>query len=172
MKTEIKSRWSQYSLCKSQAKAPTLLFLSPLPQSIHCFEQSWELLKGEVDLIAVDLPGFGGSEGGMELMNFPAQSAFLEKIINALGLNHFHIVAPDIAMPVAMHYVMFREHSVKSIIIGDGPGILPSDDGSLIRKISGSAVWRAIVALMERVLSSPQQLRLVSSLQPNRCRAQ
>ena len=48
----------------------------------------------------------------------PAQSAFLEKIKRS-GLNHFHIVAPDIAMPVAMHYVMFREHAVKSIIIGD-----------------------------------------------------
>ena len=33
----------------------------------------------------------------------------------------------------------------KSILIGDGPGVLPSDNGSLIRKITGSALWRMIV---------------------------
>ena len=130
---------------KRQADAPTVLFLSPLPQSIHCYEQSWALLTGEADLIAVDLPGFGGSEGGVELMNFAAQSAFLEKIIDHLNLTDVHIVAPDVAMPVAMHYVMFRAHRAKSILIGDGPGVLPSQDGSLIRKIAGSGFWRAIV---------------------------
>lgn len=124
---------------------PTVLFLSPLPQSLYCYEQSWKMLVGEFNLIAVDLPGFGGSEGGMEFMNFSAQSAFLEKVIHQLKLKDVHIVAPDIAMPVALHYVLYRNHQAKSILIGDGPGILPSKDGSLIRKIVGSAFWRAIV---------------------------
>ena len=124
---------------------PTILFLSPLPQSIYCYEQSWKLLSGDFDLVAIDLPGFGGSEGGMSLMNFSAQSLFLEKLINQLGLKDVHIVAPDVAMPVALHYVLYRNHQAKSILVGDGPGILPSEDGSLIRKIVGSAFWRAIV---------------------------
>lgn len=128
-----------------KASAPTVLFLSPLPQSLHCYEASWTSLVGEADLVAVDLPGFGGSEGGMDLMTFAAQSAFLEKIVAHLGLTDFHIVAPDVAMPVALHYVMHREHAAKSILIGDGPGVLPSDDGSLIRKIAGSAFWRGMV---------------------------
>ena len=126
---------------------PSLLFLSPLPQSIYCYEQSWAVLQNEANLIAVDLPGFGGSEGGMDLMNFAAQSAFLEKIVAHLGLTDFHIIAPDVAMPVAMHYVMHRDHRAKSILIGDGPGILPSDNGSLVRKIVGSSFWQAMVRL-------------------------
>lgn len=127
--------------------SPSILFLSPLPQSFHCYEQSWLALAGEADLLAVDLPGFGGSEGGMEHMSFAAQSAFLEKIIAHFGLSDVHIVAPDVAMPVAMHYVMHRAHKARSILIGDGPGVLPSADGSLIRKIVGWAFWRLIVRL-------------------------
>lgn len=130
-----------------KADAPTVLFLSPLPQSLHCYEQTWTHLTGEADLVAVDLPGFGGSEGGMDQMTFAAQSAFLEKIVSHLDLSDVHIVAPDVAMPVALHYVMHRAHAASSILIGDGPGVLPSADGSLIRKIVGSAFWRAMVRI-------------------------
>ena len=56
-----------------------------------------------------------------------------------------HLVAPDIAMPVALHYVLHRTHRAASILIGDGPGVVPSADGSLIRKIVYSGFWRAIV---------------------------
>lgn len=124
---------------------PTVLFLSPLPQSLHCYEDVWTRLADEADLVAVDLPGFGGSEGGMDKMSFEAQSAFLAKIVSHLELSDVHIVAPDVAMPVALHYVMHRAHVASSILIGDGPGVLPSADGSLVRKIVGSAFWRAMV---------------------------
>ena len=50
-------------------------------------------------------------------------------------------------MPVALHYVIHRNHSVKSLLVGDGPGILPSNDGSLIKKIVGSSFWRTMVRL-------------------------
>ena len=125
--------------------APTVLFLSPLPQSIYCYDACWAALTGEANLWAVDLPGFGGSEGGMDKMSFAAQSAFLEKLVAHFDLTDVHIVAPDVAMPVAMHYVMHRAHRARSILIGDGPGVTPSDDGSLVRKIVGSAFWRAMV---------------------------
>lgn len=130
-----------------QPGAATVLFLSPLPQSILCYDAVWGQLQGKADLIAVDLPGFGRSEGGNDHMSFAAQSAFLEKFIEKVGLSNLHIVAPDVAMPVAMHYVMNRNHKAKSLLVGDGPGILPSADGSLIRKIVGSGFWRTMVRL-------------------------
>ena len=124
---------------------PTILFLSPLPQSILCYDAVWKALAPKAKLIAIDLPGFGGSEGGKDLMSFAAQSAFFAKIVAALDLSDFHVVAPDVAMPVALHYVLHRNHKANSLLIGDGPGILPSADGSLIRKIVGSRFWRMIV---------------------------
>ena len=127
--------------------APTILFLSPLPQSILCYDAVWSRLSETANLVAADLPGFGRSEGGQEYMSFEAQSAFLERFINTQGLKDVHIVAPDIAMPVALHYVIHRDQKVKSLMVGDGPGILPSKDGSLIRKIVGSGFWRTMVRL-------------------------
>lgn len=139
----LKIRYAQ----SRKTDRPTVLFLSPLPQSILCYDAVWAQLEGDADLIAVDLPGFGRSDGRTEHMSFAAQSAFLENFIEALALEEVHIVAPDIAMPVAMHYAIHRKSKAKSLIIGDGPGILPSADGSLIRKIVYSGFWRTMVRL-------------------------
>ena len=117
------------------AGRPTILFLSPLPQSIYCYDLSWSALVGEANLIAIDLPGFGGSEGGMDMMRFDAQSSFLQRAIDHFDLSDVHIVAPDVAMPVALHYALHREHRAASLLIGDGPGVLPSCDGSLCGRL-------------------------------------
>ena len=127
--------------------APTILFLSPLPQSILCYDAVWSQLIGKVNLVALDLPGFGGSQGSKDYMSFSAQSAFLEIFLGTMKLNDVHIVAPDIAMPVALHYAIHRKSRLKSLLVGDGPGILPSADGSLIKKIVGSGFWRTLVRL-------------------------
>lgn len=124
---------------------PTVLFLSPLPQSILCYDKVWAGLADDSYLVALDLPGFGRSAGDMSFMTFEAQSEFLEKFVSEMGLTEVHIVAPDIAMPVALHYVMHRDHKAVSILIGDGPGILPSDNGSLVTKIVHSGFWRSMV---------------------------
>ena len=129
------------------ADGPTVLFLSPLPQSILCYDATWAALATAANLVALDLPGFGQSEGDISYMSFAAQSAFLEKFIAKLGLSDVHIVAPDVGMPVALHYVMHRDHKAKSIMIGAGPSVQPSTDGSLVRKMIGSAFWRFVFTM-------------------------
>ena len=64
-----------------KADGPTVLFLSPLPQSILCYDKTWSELSANANMVALDLPGFGKSEGGMSYMTFTAQSAFLQKFI-------------------------------------------------------------------------------------------
>ena len=124
-----------------------VLFLSPLPQSILCYDAIWSALSANANLIALDLPGFGGSEGDISYMTFAAQSAFLQKFISELGISDVHIVAPDVGMPVALHYVLHRDHKAKSILVGAGPSVLPSADGSLVRKMIHSRFWRFIFAM-------------------------
>jgi pimeloyl-ACP methyl ester carboxylesterase len=126
------------------ADGPTVLFLSPLPQSILCYDAMWAALSATANLVALDLPGFGQSEGDISYMTFAAQSAFLQKFISELGLSDIHIVAPDVGMPVALHYVLHCDHTAKSIMIGAGPSVQPSIDGSLVRKMIGSAFWRFV----------------------------
>lgn len=129
------------------ADGPTVLFLSPLPQSILCYDATWSALSATANLVALDLPGFGQSEGNLSYMNFAAQSAFLAKFITELGLEDVHIVAPDVGMPVTLHYVLHRDHKAKSIMVGAGPSVQPSADGSLVRKMIGSGFWRLVFSI-------------------------
>ena len=121
---------------------PVVLLLCPLPQSILCYDPIWTILQDHCRLVAVDLPGFGRSEGGMEYMSFKAQGDFVEKFVNELGLEDVHVVGPDVGMAAALHYVIHHDHKAASILVGDGPGIVPSSNGSIINKAVDSAFWR------------------------------
>jgi pimeloyl-ACP methyl ester carboxylesterase len=126
------------------AAGPTVLMLSPLPQSILCFDQIWPTLADHFRLVALDLPGFGRSEGGYEVMTFEEQSRVLDAFVRAMDLHDLHIIGPDVGMPVALHYAIHREHRATSLIVGDGPCVLPTANGSIIDKAVNSAFWLII----------------------------
>ena len=121
---------------------PTVILLNPLPQSIVAFAPIWERLASQFNLYAYDLPGFGRSEGGNEMMTFEAQGKFLRDLINEFNIEKPHLVGPDIGMAAALHYVTHFPNDVESLMVGDGPGIAPSKNGSLINKAVNSGFWR------------------------------
>jgi hypothetical protein len=65
---------------------PTVVLMNPLPQSIVAFAPLWNELSSHFNLYAYDLPGFGGSEGGLEYMTFEAQGRFLHDFIAEFGI--------------------------------------------------------------------------------------
>jgi len=123
---------------------PVVLLLCPLPQSILCFDPVWTRLAAHCRLVALDLPGFGRSEGGLDFMSFEAQSRFLVEFVRELGLKQVHMVGPDVGMAAALHYAIHQKHELASLLIGDGPGILPTTNGSIINKAVDSGFWRTI----------------------------
>jgi pimeloyl-ACP methyl ester carboxylesterase len=123
---------------------PVVLLLSPLPQSILCFDPIWKTLGEQCRLVALDLPGFGRSEGGLEFMSFEAQGRFLDQFVRELGLSQVHIVGPDVGMAAALHYAIHFDNDIASLLLGDGPGILPTASGSIINKAVDSAFWRMV----------------------------
>ena len=127
-----------------KTNAPTVLMLCPLPQSILCFDPVWAKLDDKYRLVALDLPGFGRSEGGLEFMSFKAQGEFLAKFVKVLDLHNMHVVGPDVGMAAALYYAIHQENDIASLIIGDGPGILPSANGSIISKAVDWAFWRMV----------------------------
>jgi pimeloyl-ACP methyl ester carboxylesterase len=127
--------------------AETILLLCPLPQSIVAFEPIWHLLQDDYRLIALDIPGFGGSEGGAEFMTFEAQGRFLNSFVKEMGISDFHIIGPDVGMAAALHYVTHYEHKARSLMIGDGPGVAPSLNGSVINKCVNSSFWRLVFTI-------------------------
>src|SRR5580692_1734637 len=59
----------------------TLLLTSPWPESLYAFAPIWPVLRRRFHLLAVDLPGFGGSELCDELLAPSAMGAFLVRVI-------------------------------------------------------------------------------------------
>ncbi len=123
---------------------PTVLLMNPLPQSIIAFAPLWNGLASHFNLYAYDLPGFGGSEGGPDYMTFEAQGRFLRDFIAEFDIQSPHLVGPDVGMSAALAYVTHFPNEVASLMIGDGPGIAPSNNGSVINKIVKSAFWRQV----------------------------
>lgn len=129
---------------------PTLVLLCPLPQSIQAYAPIWEGLAEHTNLFAYDLPGFGHSEGGKEYMNFKAQGEFLGTFIEHFKIEDAHLLGPDIGMPTILYHVGSNNgntNNVKSILVGDGPAIEPSSNGSIIDKMVYSAFWRGIMTI-------------------------
>jgi pimeloyl-ACP methyl ester carboxylesterase len=146
MKTEMRTvAGTQVRIARGGRKdGPVVLMLCPLPQSILCFDAIWGTLVPHCRLVALDLPGFGRSSGGLEFMSFEAQSRFLVEFVRELGLKQIHMVGPDVGMAAALHYAIHQKHELASLLIGDGPGILPTSNGSIINKAVGSGFWRTI----------------------------
>ena len=102
--------------------APLVVLLSPFPESILSFTGSWKALTEKFRVIAIDLPGFGGSEGDRKDMSPSAQGAHLAAIFDELDLHNVHLIAPDVGMGAALAYVLNHKHPVKSLAVGHGVG--------------------------------------------------
>jgi pimeloyl-ACP methyl ester carboxylesterase len=109
------------------------LLLSPWPESIFAYEQSWSQLAGAAQLVAVDLPGFGGSERREELMNPKAMGDFIIRIADALGLERPHVVAPDIGTSATLFAAAARPDRFASLVIGTGGAAVPLELGSPLK---------------------------------------
>ena len=74
----------------------TVLLTSPWPESVYAFTRIWSELAQHARLFAVDLPGFGASEGREDLFSPRAMGRFLAELVLDVGLAEPHIVAPDV----------------------------------------------------------------------------
>ena len=102
--------------------APLVVLLSPFPESILSYAGSWTALTKKCRVLAIDLPGFGASEGDRKDMSPSAQGAHLAAIFEALDLQDIHLVAPDVGMAAALAYVLDHKHRLKTMAVGHGLG--------------------------------------------------
>lgn len=102
--------------------APLVVLLSPFPESILTFAGSWETLTANFHVIAIDLPGFGASEGDRRDMSPQAQGELLNEIFIDLDLHDIHLVGPDVGMGAALAYAIHHQHRLASMVVGNGPG--------------------------------------------------
>jgi pimeloyl-ACP methyl ester carboxylesterase len=109
----------RYAKSKSRAGHPVVL-LSPWPESIYAFLPLWDTLAKSSPLLAIDLPGFGGSEGRPDVIAPEPMGEFVIKALRHFGIVRPHALGPDIGTPALLFAEANHPSSFQSLIVGGG----------------------------------------------------
>jgi pimeloyl-ACP methyl ester carboxylesterase len=107
------------------ADGPVILLTSPWPESLLAFRRVWPILTQTGRLVAVDLPGFGHSEGRPGVLTPSAMGEFLGRFITGLGLGTPHLAAPDVGASAALFLAARHPEAVRSLVVGGGGAAFP-----------------------------------------------
>jgi pimeloyl-ACP methyl ester carboxylesterase len=115
--------------------SPVIVFTSPWPESLFAFRRVWPALGLTARLVAVDLPGFGHSEGRAEVLTPSTMADFLGRFIAELGLGQVHLVAPDVGASAALFLAARRPDLIRSLVAGGGGVAYPLEVGGALAEI-------------------------------------
>jgi pimeloyl-ACP methyl ester carboxylesterase len=110
------------------------LLLSPWPESVFAFEPTWARLAKTAHLVAIDLPGFGRSERRDALMTPRAMGEFIVRAADAFGLQHPHVVGPDVGTSAALFAAAAQPGRFRSLVIGTGGAAVPIQLGEPLQE--------------------------------------
>jgi pimeloyl-ACP methyl ester carboxylesterase len=135
---------------------------SPWPESLLAFRRIWDRLSPDARLVAVDLPGFGHSQGRPELFSPTAMGDFLYALIKEFGLVRPHVLGPDVGTGAALFLAARYPDAVSSLIVGSGGASFPLEVGGTladliaapdIEPLRGMDIRASIGATVEPVAS-------------------
>ena len=102
-----------------------IVLFSPWPESIFAFAPVWSGLTKEFEVLAIDLPGFGRSEGRDDLFAPQKMGDFIAKAIETFGLRSVHAVGLDVGSPSLLFAASTRPDLFRSLIVGAGASTYP-----------------------------------------------
>ena len=111
----------------------TLLLTSPWPESLYAFAPMWATLSEHARLFAIDIPGFGASQGRDDLASPRAMGAFLAGLVTDIGLDRPHLVAPDVGTSAALFAAAANPLRFASVTVGTGGAAVPLRLGEPLR---------------------------------------
>jgi pimeloyl-ACP methyl ester carboxylesterase len=115
--------------------AITVLLLSPWPESLWAFRHIWDRVAALGRVVAIDLPGFGHSDGRPELVAPDTSGAFLARLIGEWGLGAPHVVGPDVGTAAALFLAAKAPERVTSLTIGGGAVHFPIEAGGALKNV-------------------------------------
>jgi pimeloyl-ACP methyl ester carboxylesterase len=113
----------------------TMLLLAPWPESLWAFRRIWGRLSAVGRVVAIDLPGFGHSDGRPELIAPDAAGEFLARLIDEWGLGAPHVVGPDVGTAAALFLAAKTPERVTSLTIGGGAVRFPIEAGGALKDV-------------------------------------
>jgi pimeloyl-ACP methyl ester carboxylesterase len=146
---------------ESEPRDDHALLLSPWPESIYCYEPTWNRLAEHTHLVAIDLPGFGQSERRNSLMSPRAMGEFVVRVADAFGLEQPHVVGPDVGTGASLFAAALYPGRLRSLVVGTGGAAFPLQLGGVLkewveapslepyRKIDGRQIVTAAIGTLE-----------------------
>ena len=104
------------------------LLLSPWPESVFAFEPTWARLAEHAHLVAIDLPGFGHSQGRDALLSPRAMGEFVIRVADEFGLENPHVVGPDVGTGASLFAAALYPGRLRSLVVGNGGAAFPRED--------------------------------------------
>jgi pimeloyl-ACP methyl ester carboxylesterase len=157
------------------------LLLSPWPESLLAFEPTWSRLAEHTHLVAIDLPGFGHSQRRDALLSPRAMGEFLIRVADTFGLQHPHVVGPDVGTGAALFAAALDPGRLRSLVVGSGGTAYPLQLGGVLKDwveapdLDGfrsadprQIVAGALTAIQRYVLPDPIREDYLSSYQGDR----
>jgi pimeloyl-ACP methyl ester carboxylesterase len=118
---------------ESEDRDDHALLLSPWPESLLAFEPMWAGLAERTHLVAVDLPGFGHSQRRDALLSPRAMGEFVIRAADAFGLEHPHVIGPDIGTAAGLFAAALHPGRLRSLVVGSGGAAVPLQLGSRLK---------------------------------------
>jgi pimeloyl-ACP methyl ester carboxylesterase len=113
----------------------TALLLAPWPETLWAFRRIWRRVSAVGRVVAIDMPGFGQSDGRPELIAPDASGAFLARLIEEWALGSPHVVGPDVGTAAALFLAARTPERVTSLTIGGGAVRFPIEAGGALKDI-------------------------------------
>jgi pimeloyl-ACP methyl ester carboxylesterase len=113
--------------------AETVVLLSPWPESIYAYLPTWQRLAEQFSLVAVDLPGFGQSQGRPDLMTTRAMGEFVIRLMSSFDIDVPHAVGPDVGTAALLWAAVTHPDVFRSIVIGAGGATFPLQVDGLLK---------------------------------------
>ena len=114
-------------------KAETVVLLSPWPESIYAYLPTWQRLAEQFSLVAVELPGFGQSQGRPDLMTTRAMGEFVIRLMSSFDIDVSHAVGPDVGTAALLWAAVTHPDVFRSIVIGAGGATFPLQVDGLLK---------------------------------------
>jgi pimeloyl-ACP methyl ester carboxylesterase len=145
----------------------TLILTSPWPESLYAFESTWSALSEQANLVAIDLPGFGGSERRDELLSPRTMGEFLARLMDQWEIESPHLFAPDVGTSAALFAAGQNPGRVRSLIVGSGAVSFPLQISGALKDLVEAPDLAPIAALDPRdVVASSLDLIETYQLSP------
>jgi pimeloyl-ACP methyl ester carboxylesterase len=119
-------------VAESEARGQHALLLSPWPESLLAYEQLWLPLAEHARLVAIDLPGFGRSEGSDALSSPAAMGDFIVRAADVFGMENPHVLGPGQNTAAVLFAAARHAGRLRSLVVGGGPAAIPLKLGGLL----------------------------------------